>query len=258
MADTAIRHARPLSPLDGVHVFDDFICNDAADDATVGQLDWELDALTTADVESYLTGQSGEAGIGRTAGVLRLTGAGAANNTGSSFTSFTDGLVINEGSGGFAFRVRYPEITGNTIATNNFRIGVDDSATATAPDSGIAVASDGGVITCTAWSAEHGDQTITPTNAPTVTSGTTMVLDVWHTFRVEWSGDNGQGGPRDLSLYVDGYLAGSRSIVLDDDEEAELTIVHSQDSWGASSFESDIDFFEYWSWNDRSATADAV
>ena len=254
----ANQNPRPLSPLDGIHVVEDFITNDAAADATLGQLDWELDAITTEDVESYLTGESGGAGIGSTGGVLRLTGAGAGDGTGSSFRSFTDGLVINEGAGGFACRVRYPEITGNSLTGNNFRIGLDDSVTATAPDSGIAVASDAGVITCTAWSADHGDQTITPTDAPTLTSGTTMVLEKWCTFRAEWSGDNGQGGPRDLDFYVDGYLAGSRSIVLDDDEEVELKIVHWQDTGGAASLELDVDFFEYWAWNDRSATASAV
>jgi len=251
MADTATRFTRPLSPLDGIRVIEDFICNDAADDATVGQLDWELDAITTADVESYVTGQSGAAGIGVTNGVLRLTGAGAADGTGSSFRSFTDGLVINQGAGGFSFRVRYPEITGNALAGNNFRIGLDDSVTATAPGSGITVASDAGVITCTAWSNDHGDVTITPTAAPTLTSGTTMTLDVWNTFRVEWDGDNGQGGPRLFYLYVDGFLAGQDFLTLDDDEEVELKIVHWQDTGGAASLELDLDFFEYWQWIDR-------
>lgn len=248
----AIRHSRPLSPLDGIRVIEDFITNDAAADATVGQLDWELDAITTADDETYLTGKSGiDGGVGVTAGVLRLTGAGAADGTGSSFRSFTDGLVINQGAGGFSFRVRYPEIAGNALAGNNFRIGLDDSVTATAPGSGIAVASDAGVITCTAWSNDHGDMTITPTDVPTLTSGTTMVLDVFHTFRVEWEGDNGQGGPRKFFLYVDGYLAGQDFVVLDDDEEVELKIVHWQDTGGAASLELDLDFFEYWQWIDR-------
>jgi len=243
---------RPQSPLDGVHIYDDFIQNAIITTTYVGELGWEFGALTTDDTASYLTGRAANSGEGRAQGVLRLTGAGAANNTGSYFRLFTDALVINEGPGGFACRVRYPEVTGNSLVGNNFRIGMDDSVTATIPGSGISVASDAGVLTCVAWSNDHGDTTITPAYT------TTMVMDTWYTLRAEWSGENGMGGPRELFFYIDDVLQGSSTIVLDDDEEVEAKFVHWQDTGAAASLEWDLDFFEFWSWIDRSATAPAV
>lgn len=243
---------RPQSALEGVHIYDDFIQNATISTTNVGELGWEFGALTTDDTASYLTGYQANIGEGKAQGVLRLTGAGAADGTGSYFRLFTDALVINEGAGGFSFRARYPEIAGNALASNNFRCGMDDSITATIPGSGISVASDAGVITCVAWSNDHGDTTITPAYT------TTMVLDTWMTFLVEWSGANGMGGPREMTFSIDGVRQGSATIVLDNDEEVEAKFVHWQDSGAAASLEWDLDFFEYWQWVDRSATADAV
>jgi len=245
----AINHERPVSPLDGIHFKDDFISNDSVADAAVGTGRWEIVTIGNASTYSLLTAQVG--------GVLRSTTAGTADGDGSALRSFEDGLVLEGGNGGFAFRARYPAAAGNQLAGNNFRIGLDDSVTATSPTVGIWVDSDAGVISLQVDSADHGDTAASAAGVTTLTSGTTMVLDKWHLFRVEWTGTNGQGGPRFVELFVDNEPAGSAFCNIDNDEEVELKIAHWQDTGGAATLEFDTDFFEFWSFYNRD-TATAV
>ncbi len=229
----------PTSPADGTHIVEDFLTNDAVTDAAVGQLRWERETIGNASTPSYVTAE--------THGVLRLTTAATADGDGEALRSFTDGLVF-EGKGGWVrARVRYPDITGNQLAGNNFRIGLDDSVTATSPTVGIWIDSDAGVLTLQVDSADGGDKADTVTGVSTLTSGTTMVLGTWHDFKIEWEGENSLGGPKNVRLYVDGELGAEvTNTLIDNDEEVELKIAHWQDTGGAADLELDIDYYECW------------
>jgi len=229
--------ARPLSPADGTWVKDDFVSNDSVADAAVGEMRWEWAAIGNGATLTYLTQQPH--------GVLRSTTDGTADGDGSYLRTFTDGLVLEGFGGGIKTRVRIPAAAGNTLANNNFRIGVDDSVTITDPTVGIWISCAAGVLSVQADSADHGDATGSAAAVSTLTSGTTMVLDTWHTIEVNWTGANGNGGPRYVELIVDNEPAASIFSVIDNDEEVECKIVH----WVAGTndtLELDIDYFEFW------------
>lgn len=226
----------PLRPGDGTYLKDDFLSNDAVTDAAVGELAWERETIGNASTLTYVTAQPN--------GVLRFTTASTADGDGEALRSFTDGIVFNGLNGFFTARVRYPEITGNVIADNNFRIGLDDSVAATSPTVGIWVDSDAGVLSLQVDSA-NGDYADTVTGVSTLTSGTTMVLGTWHDFHVEWSEENANGGPKIVRLYVDGELGAEVTTgVIGSDEEVELKIAHWQDSGGTDDLDLDVDWFE--------------
>ena len=73
-----------------------------------------------------------------------------------------------------------------------------------------------------------------------------MVVTTWHDIEVRFDGENANGGPDSAQMYVDGELAAKLdgTIVIDNDEEMELSIVHWQDSGGALAVELDIDYIE--------------
>jgi hypothetical protein len=74
--------------------------------------------------------------------------------------------------------------------------------------------------------------------------GSTMRLGVWHELEVRWSGENAQGGPAWVDLWVDGYHAAQTQCAIDNDETMELKMAHWQNSGGGSSLEFDVDYFE--------------
>ena len=226
------------SPRDGLHIVEDFFSNDAVADATLGQLGWEIVTIANASTFAFQTAQ--------THGVLRSTTSSTAQGAGAALRLFTDALVLNGGDGGFfAFRAKYPTVTGNILATNNFRIGLDDSVTATSPTVGIWVDSAAGVITLQADSADGGDLSTAAAGVSTLTSGTTMVIDTWHDFMVTWEGTNSVGGPKDVHLFIDGELAATvRGCLIDNDEEMECKIVHWQTASGGDTLELDLDYYE--------------
>jgi len=233
------QYERPLSPLDGFYIKDDFYTNDAITDALVGELNWEFALLGNVSTFAYQTAEP--------YGVMKITTSATADGDGSYMRLFTDGLVVNGGArGGFSFAARLDD----QIANNNFRIGIDDSITTTDPTVGIWVESDGGVITLECDSADHGDTACLAAGGGDLTGGTTMVVTTMHTFRVEWSGTNAQGGPALVELYVDDDTTPCASVAcnIDNDEEMEAKIVHWQDSGGALAVELDLDFFELYQW----------
>jgi len=231
---------RPYSPMDGIWLKDDFYANDPITDALLGELQWEYALIGNAGTVAYLTAIP--------FGAFKSTTGAVADGDGYYYRLFTDGLVLGDNGGGFACRVRLAD----QIASNNFRIGVDDSVTTTAPGTGIWVACDGGVLSLEVYSNDHGDAPTAPALQPvagrTLTSGTTMVVATWHTIEVKWIGANGQGGPRWVEMYVDGLLSASSFCNIDDDEEVECKIIHWQDSGGALATELDVDFYEFWSY----------
>ena len=111
---------------------------------------------------------------------------------------------------------------------------------------GVFIASDGGKLTWTCANATT-DVTGTVSGIPTLTGGTTMVLDKWHDLELRMSGENANGGPKVITCFVDGYPAGTieRSL-LGSAETMEFSIVHWQDSGGADAVALDIDYYEAW------------
>lgn len=238
-----VNHERPTSPLDGWHIKDDFLANESVADAAIGELDWEIITIGNASTYSLVAPTAaGEAGI------VRITTAATADGDGSNLRLDEDDVVFGGNGGGIAFKFRYPDITGNVLAGNNFRIGINTSVTATAPTDGIWLDSDAGVLTLEADSADHGDNSSAVTGVSTLTSGTTAVKGTWHTVRIEWTGENGQGGPRYVECWIDDEKGASVFANLDDDETAEPKITHWQDSGTSDDLELDLDFIEFWGW----------
>ena len=229
---------RPLSPVDGIRLKDDFYCPDAVTDALIGELDWEYAGLSAnASTISYLTQLP--------YGVLRHATNATAQNDGAYFRLFTDGLVFDHHGGGFAFKARLA----TDLALSCFRIGLDDSITITAPGTGIWVNCAGGVITLECYSNDHGDSTSAPAaGVSTFTSGTTMVVDTWHEFEVLWHGENAQGGPKFVELFVDGEIAASSICNIDDDEEVECKIIAWDTEAAGEVRLLDLDYYEFWQW----------
>lgn len=232
-------YSQMSSPLMGLYLKDDFLTNDTAiADGTLGELKWDATTIGNASTMAYLV--TTNTGVDEY-GVFRDTTNATADGDGEAFNLLDDTIVLGPSGGYFRFKVRLSD----QIASNNWRIGLADSVTATSPTVGIWVESDGGVISLQADSADHGDVDASAANVGTLTSGTTMVVATWHTFEVQWSGENAQGGPKSAVLYVDGILAAQLdNIMIDNDEEMEPSIVHWQDSGGALAVELDIDYYE--------------
>lgn len=222
----------------GYYIFEDFLTNDAFSDAAVGKERWEIDAISGgADTLSYETDQ------GET--FLRMTGGGAGDGDGTALSLKDDAVTVGNAGGYFRFRARYPDITGNALAGNNFQIGLTSVHDSTEPVVGIWVDSDAGVISFDVASA-NGDLNASA-SAPSLTSNTTMVLGTWHNFEVKWSGDNGNSdpGPKKVQLFVDGTLAGTiDNALIDGAETIEPAIVHWSDTGGAATLELDVAGFE--------------
>lgn len=229
-----------ILPPSGLLLKEDFVSNDSVADAAVGELDWELVTIANASTLSLLT-QAGKNNFG----VLRFTTASTADGDGEVIRLFTDGLILVPGVE-FGFKVRYPDITGNQLAGNNFRIGLQDSVTATDPTVGVFVKSDAGVLEVQADSADHGDESQSVADHADLTSGTTMVKGDWTEFVVKCHGENDQGGPANVDLFVNGALGASVPCNIDDDEEVEFSIAHWQDSGSADDLEFDIDYAWLW------------
>ena len=225
------------SPIEGTHLFDDFVSNDLVTDNNVGAMKWQITAIANGTTYTYVTAEAH--------GVLRSTTVVTADGDGSCLHSFADGIILNGGNGHFRTRVRYPNITGNAIAGNNFRIGLDDSVTATSPTVGIWIDANAAVLTLQCDSADHGDVAASAAGVSTLTSGTTMVLGTWHEIDVFWSETNAQGGPLVVKMFVDNELAATvDNCAIDNDEEVELKIAHWQDSGSGDTLDLDIDYFE--------------
>lgn len=231
----------PTGPADLLHLHDDFYSNDSVADAAVGELNWEI--VTIANASTYANLVTTNVTDGKY-GVLRSTTNGTADGDGSVLRLDEDVIVLGGNGGELRFSVRYPDITGNQLAGNDFRIGLQDSVTATEPTVGIWVFGDAGVVSLQADSGDHGDNSVSASGVDTFTSGSTMVLGTWHDFLVRWHGTNAQGGPKNVDLWVDGYFAGSTLCNIDNDEEMELSICHYQNSGGAATLELDVDYVD--------------
>lgn len=223
----------------GYAVYEDFLTNDSITDANVGKNLWEIDAISGgADTLSYETA-SGET-------FLRFTGGGAGDGDGTALSLADDKVSLGPNGGYFKFRARVPDITGNAIAANNFRIGFSDVRDSSEPVVGLWVDCDGGVISFDAASA-NGDLNAAASN-PALTSNTTLVLGTTYNFEVRWSGNNGNAtaaGPSKAQLFINGHLSAEiDNVLIDGSETMEPTITHWADTGGASTLELDVFGFE--------------
>ena len=230
-----------MSILDfGWSVYENFLTNDSVTDAAVGKELWEIDAISAgADTLTYETAD------GET--FLRMTGGGAGDGDGTAL-SLADDKVSFGGAGGFLnFRVRVPDITGNAIAANNFRIGFTDVRDSSEPVVGIWVDCDGGVLSIDCASA-NGDVT-QAVSASKLTSSTTLVLGTTYDMQLLWSGENANGGPDTLRLYINGQLGAELdgTCLIGSSETCEPTITHWCDTGGASTLELDVFGYEAYS-----------
>ena len=221
----------PSSPADGTHTFDDFHSNSATSTGLLGSLDWLRTTINNASTATFVASQNG---------VMRLVTAGALND-GEAVYLMADKVTLANGNGVIIrFRVRL----GTTITGNNFRIGLDDSVTATDGVVGIFVVSNEGVLTFDVASS-NGDQTKTVTGVTTLTSGTTMVVNTWHDIELKLSGTNSNGGPDQIDCFVDGEPAGSiKNSLLGSTETMEYKIVHWDTSGGGTAQVFEIDYYE--------------
>ncbi len=233
-----------LLPSSGTYVREDFVSNDSVADALMGEVRWEIETIVGASTLALQTQHPH--------GVLRITTAAGADGEGSALRTFTDGLVLEPGFE-FGARLRYPV----ELASLNFRIGLDDSVTATRPTVGVTVESNAGVITCANDSADHGDESVAVSStASGLTSGTTLVVAEWLDIKVIGSGRaNAQGGPDEVDYWM-GSVSGNgpaRMVhvaklpcAIDNDEEVECKIAVWQDSGGADAVAFEIDYYYFW------------
>ena len=227
----------PGSVADDTIIQDDFLGNSAVADATLGSVGWELDTIANASTLTFLAAPNG---------VLRLATNGTAQGDGASLHTHPDGIVLVGGNQEFTFKVRYPNISGNIIATNNFRIGFSASVTATEPTVGVWVDSAAGLISFDVAST-NGDISQAAVGVSTLTSGTTMVIGTWHKFRVIMDGTNTNGGPKRIRLLVDGELAATiENALLGSTETMEFGFTHWQTASGGDTLELDLDYIEAW------------
>ena len=205
------------SPADGSHVFDDFFANSGVADVTTGTLNWELTTIgAAASTPSFVASQNG---------VVRFTTGNTGDADGEAFTLHPDGVTLGGTQQEFWFRARFPSVSGNVLAGNNFRIGLSASVTVTEPAVGVWVDSNSGVIELDGAST-NGDKNAAAAGVSTLTSGTTMVLGTWHNFHVIMDGTNTNGGPKRVRLYVDNDLAATfENFLLGSTETLEFSIV---------------------------------
>jgi len=227
----------------GWSVWEDFLTNDAITDGLIGKMSWELVAISGgADTLTY------ETAAGET--FMRMTGGGAGDGDGTAVSLAADKVSFGPNGGELNFGVRVPNITGNAIAANNFRIGFADVVTSGEPVVGLWVDCDGGVIELDCASA-NGDVNVAA-SASKLTSSTTLVLGTTYNMRLVWSGNNGNTdpGPSTAELYINGQLAAqlNGTCLLDGAETLEPVIIHWCDTGGASTLELDVFYYEAFSY----------
>ena len=219
-------------PSTGSVIFDDFIGNDIVTDNNIGQFGWQFTTIVGASTLAFQTSKQH--------GVLRITTAAGADGEGTALHSFPDGLLLKPGIE-FGARVGYPV----ELASMNFRVGLDNSVTATRPTVGITIESDAGVLTCNNDSATEGDESLAVTGHPDLTSGTTMIVAADVDFKFVCSGRaNAAGGPAEVDYFVNDVHVAKLPCHADDDEPVEMKFAIWQDSGGADAVAIEIDYYQ--------------
>ena len=225
------------SPADGTHIFDDFQSNASVADLLVGNLNWDRATIGNPSTPSYVASPNG---------IMRIETLGTTGD-GESFAIAEDTLVLAGTNQVFRCRVRYPDVeigssVANVVANNNFRIGFLDVVTAGQPAVGIWIDSAAGLL-----SFDCANTTTSKTKAvegvPTLTGGTTMILDTWYDLELQMSETNANGGPAVVKCFVDGYPAGEiTGNVIASDETMDFSIVHWTSTGAVRAL--DIDYYE--------------
>ncbi len=244
----ALLTARPTSPTEGIHFVENFIGNGTITTNLVGQNMWTITAAANGGTHTYLTTITDtDPGFG---GIRHVTD-GTAQNDGNALTmlALTGKFKASVRGGGFAFRAKVPTLSGNTLTGNSFYIGMHTSVSSTAPTDGICIQSVAGVLTLRSDSADHGDTSQDFAAGATLTSGTTMVIDVAHNFEVHWTGENGQGGPRIVEAFCDDEPVGSVLCNIDNDEAVTASWFHYSSATN-NTLEMNLEYFEYWQFQD--------
>ncbi len=227
----------PNSPLDGTYLKDDFLSNSSVADAAVGELEWEITDITAASTFTFIAGQNG---------IIRSTTSANADGDGGVLHLHPDAIVLAGTNQMVRCRVRLPDVNSNTINENNFRIGFGDGVTASNHSVGVWIDCVDGLLSFDVAST-NGNISVAAANAPTLTSGTTMVLGTWHDLALHMSEVNSNGGPKVIKFFVDGYHAGTiLNSKLGATETMELSIVHWNTNSSGEDLELDIDYIEAW------------
>lgn len=221
-----------IDPRAGLNIFDDFVGNDLVTDNGVGQLGWQIATIGNAATLAYQTAKA--------AGVLRITTAATADGDGEALHLFPDGLVLSPGFECIA-RVQHPV----ELASLNFRVGIDDSVTATRPTKGVTVEGDAGVLTCRTDSVANGDESQAVSDSGTgLTSGTTLVVASFAEILMRGSGKaNADGGPAEVDFFVNSRHVAKLPCHLGSTESVEPKLVVWQDSGGADAVAFEIDYY---------------
>ncbi len=219
----------------GYYVVEHFQANEGVADVEVGSNQWDITIIDSgADTLTYETDQ-GES-------FLRFTGGGG-DNDGSVLSLDEDSVSVNQYGGFCKFRIRIPDITSNTIADNNFNIGITDVITTGEPVVGLWVGCLAGVMSLYSHSA-NGDVT-TAFSASKLTSNTTLVKGTIYNIEIRWSGNNGNSdpGPDTVVAFINGQEAARQngSVLLDGAETMEAKIT----KWTTAADSLELDVFGY-------------
>jgi len=227
----------------GYHINEDWMTNDAITDGLVGNRSWEIAALGGgAETLSYET-YKGET-------FLRMTGAGGGTGDGSVLSLAADKTSFGPNGGECRFGFRIPDITGNTVAGNNFKFGFTDVVTAGEPAVGLWMDVVAGVVEFDCASA-NGDVNVAA-SGPTslLTSGTTLIKGTTYDGIIRWSGDNGNtdNGPSYASLTLNGHVVAEfdGTVLLDGAETLEPIIIHN--ALATNTLEMDCFYYEAFSY----------
>ena len=231
----------PFRPASGTYFREDFVSNDAVTTGLVGENDWDFTAIGGGATEAFLITTNTVSGR---PGILRDTTAAGAGPDGTAYHMDIDAIVLDSKPGSFSTGVCIPAAAGNTLANNYARIGLDDSVTSTAPTVGIWICITAGRVYLETASADHGDYTGTVAGVDSLTTGHTMVLGTWYDMRVEWWGENANGGPAQAQIFINEQpgLAIPVQCAIDNDEEMEIKIAHYCDA--ADTMEMDFDYYD--------------
>lgn len=222
-----------ILPKSGLLLQDHFLSSDLVTDNNIGQLGWQIATIGNASTLAFQTAHQ--------SGVLRITTAATADGDGTAMHLFPDSLILQTDVQ-FGARVRYPV----ELASMNFRLGLDDSVTATRPAVGVTFESDAGVLACHTDSGDHGDESALVADHPDLTSGTTMVVAEWVDLEARCHGTNAQGGPANVDFFVNSTKVATVPANIDNDEEMEPKFAVWQDSGGADAVAIEIDYFWLW------------
>jgi len=236
-----------FSPVDyGFYVWEDWCDNASVADAEIGKMGWEITVLGGgAETLSFETAQ------GET--FLRMTGAGGGTGDGSVLSLAPDKVSLSQYGGECRFGFRIPDITGNTVAGNNFKFGFSDVVTASEPAVGLWMDVVAGVVEFDAASANNDVNVAASGPTSLLTSGTTLIKGTTYNGVIKWWGNNGNTdpGPASASLTLNGHKVAEfeGTVLIDGAETFEPLIIHN--ALATNTLEMDCFYYEAFSYRSK-------